>query len=708
MSPLQTDMLRETTARNWDAKLNIAQSKAGIQHFWQLTLIALVIATANTRQASGIVQLSFGDLTEANKTLIAEMEAEFAKGATGTKNNAIRHGTNFVRCQLKAGLCDEAYKLMQALKGQPRSYVEHYCFAMAIAGRSDEIPAKVEMFRDSQGVKRRLRDEECDFELLCEVPTRHGTAVRHAIDGNLSGAITEAKAVEKLGRFSSEFSDNTSAIAYEIFHSSDPETCIKFLETMSDGKERKFSSLTRSLVIHLREKANPLLFQLLPDHKDTFFHEFALATMEPVSTREEPSARALIDFMIPKLSQLEEMESINLRVSLSRSSLLEPETRNQFASESLKWLQSKPSEDHRSKVRTIAPWLIKNGMIEELKNLALAYDAKDKFKYSTVVSSVMKSLPVEHREDAIRISKMLPDPSQIHGRDSYKSDVFDFLIESHQFDAASNWLASISKKKTKEACSPKLELYRLIESSRGESAEEVAESIANFISTEKNSDFPGYDFMHGLLASVAEMHDLETSLQTARKIHAGKVQNSTPVNDCLAAMIRFGKLDEALKVADLATTEEMATERLWSSRDIRFHELTPDFIERLAKDYPNCTHLQRTRARNAIKDKKKALAFRLNQQLIANLEDNMMGRHFVDAGWGDEYVAASKRIAGTKNRTLVRESIYEAADTLTMHQGVKQAIPFIQKHTAAAEERLWLYHEISDTLENPSTNIWIR
>ena len=686
----------------------------------RLLVIAIMFPIVITSARLTVAQMPISDLREEYKTLISAIETQ-SRALSKPKRSAALQNKEFATCLLKAGQCDKAYDLLEPLMTSPRrqpfSLVELYCFEMALENRADEISAKVDIFRDYAGVRRHLRDEECDFDHLCEVPTRHGTAIRHVINGDLEKAAAEIKAIKKLERFGGEYDEIIPAAAFEVMHVMGPKQCVTFLESFANGNERKFRSLIRSTVIELdgRDQSNPLLFELLPDHVDTFRHEVWAATGSFNGTKE--SIPRLVEFVMAKLPELDDQTAFEVAAQLVQAERLTSKQTNQLVSDYIQTVESNPTGKHGGVIRQIGPWLIRNGKLKELQRLVAAFKPKDKYRYAYTIGGILKEVRFDADEEwIVRLAKLLPDPEEIPGKANYKSDVCHLLTELMQFEVANKWLDAIKDDKKTAGCKVKLDLYQLITSLKGTSPDEIAESIGSFLATADKSLFGELYFRRHLLANVAKLHGAQAVWATTNKLPKSMLRNTTPLNACVAALVFSGQPDLIMDVVRFVPKQQLSKEKL-SSRSpsvVPFYKLDSALLDELGKVFQGSVYLLRERCRNAIKNNDQSTALRLHQELISKFNDNVNGRSFAKAGWEDAYLTVTKRIAnsnvsnvGERNR-LVQWGIYNVVSSIANERSLEEAIEIVENHVGGPADQIRVYRELTDSLVNPSTIIWRR
>jgi len=663
---------------------------------------------------SAVAQLPIKELIAESKTLLSKTESA-VKRISPPMGDQAKLNRNYISCLLKAGKCDQAFELMKQYDAHSRlgtSFVEHYCFMMAIAGRAAEIPAQVDCFRNSPSVKSRLRDEECDFEHLCKRPTLHGTAISLVLQGETSPAIDRLKALQELEQFSGEHSDVISATAFEVFHVLGAQKCIEFLESLSGKNERKFRSLLRSTVIHLSRKnqENPLLFALLPDHVEAFEHEFWLATREP---REDYDAQSLVAHGIESLPKvLTNGVECELAAQIVSSEITTGSQKDDLITRCLECIEKLSDKEARDTVYGLIKPLIATGDVDGFEKLSGRYRSSDKRAYTICVRKGLEEAGDRQDQTSIaRLVKLLPNPADMPSEDPIKSSLVNVLLKLMQLEAAERWVETIKKAKVRAPLQTKLEFKKLIANLNGQKPDRIAEAIGEFISAKDNSHFSDLNFRRNLLATVGAQHGAAATWETAKRLPKSMLSNTSPLNECVAALIGSKEFDMALEVAGLASDKEISTEKL-SARTpnvIPFSQLEPAFVDKLEEKFPASVFALRQKCRNAIKNGDRKKAVKLLKKLISRFDDNILQWQFTDVGWSDTYLKTIIGVAGSDSQgeRIVRESVYDVADYTVGKFGVSKAIPYVEKYLATQSQRIWVYFQLVPTVSNPSTYAWI-
>jgi len=194
-------------------------------------------ATAKPAEDPVVAGRSISDTVASNKLLLDRIDRERGKTLDTSAQKLSFSINTLIATILRSGDCDRAHTMMLRRDIVP---LELYCFAMGFAGRADELPEKTKPFETNAAVRRRLKNEECSFEHLCEIPMRHGTALKHVVDNDYKAALVEYQAICKIARFANEYSQIAESIAFEVLQKSGAKPCIAILEELSEGNERRF------------------------------------------------------------------------------------------------------------------------------------------------------------------------------------------------------------------------------------------------------------------------------------------------------------------------------------------------------------------------------------------------------------------------------------------------------------------------------------
>lgn len=673
-----------------------------MRHRLQITIAALLLAMLLESISSVCRASDPADPAEALRDSVSRIaDAVLVDLGAGKTSVSKELAPRLIETLLNAGRCDEAYKHMMIVPGES---FQLYCRVMAEIGRGDEVPGKAQNFQSAFPVKRLMADEEVSFEHLYTIPMHHGKALRYVSQGMLDSAMEELQTLNEMKRFGGEFDSIAESVIIAIHRKAGAKHCLTAIEKYSGDQPEKLKNVTRGVVMKLPIKDQLDILKLLPEkHSRTYLWEMALIISD--DQIDETDKKLAIDDALVKMDHFGIKDAIALKSYLLKSDLVSAEKKSVFADECVEWITK--NRNHIASNQPVFKWFLSQSKWEQIESIVSS--SRDSEQHIIVIGQLVRMMGKGSSPDSVdRVVDWFPDAAEASRVKYVDESIPDFLIEAGKLTLAEDWLPKVRDRDHQQALSQKLDLYRVLETSKFADTKAISAKLAAIdkeLSPSTKLTFQrslGVDY----LAEIAVRAGAKTALAVARNLPVDANGSSNAIGKCTAALLNRGDTALALEVVEQGTTKEIQSARL---SDVNFDRIKPEDRHalklKLASFFPGDPQFNAELIRGALSRGDKAEALDLVEEYFRRwgAVPLWLSCRFAEQGWHDEFAVLASRIEtqeGRKNSTLkgtTNECVADAAWELLNKSDYtgSAVVTFVKKHIRTPKDRIQIFLDLT-------------